>query len=164
MWARAGADHSDMSIAQRPLPVLVIKHEDAGEGEIALTPAIFSEGPAPVAWPFRQVQLGDDLVRLAECRQRPGEKIAGAYRARSGRAEEGDFPFAGHRDAGQFGGRVDMGKTAPDGATVADLVMRDMRDGRVQQRMRRHQPLIVLNVAPACEQGLRLAAQAALDE
>ena len=57
-----------------------------------------------------------------------------------------------------------MGKTAPDRATVADLVMRDMRDRRVQQRMRRHQPLIVLNVAPACEQGLRLAAQAALDE
>ena len=44
-----------------------------------------------------------------------------------------------------------MGKTAPDRATVADLVMRDMRDRRVQQRMRRHQPLIVLNVAPAYE-------------
>jgi hypothetical protein len=29
--------------------------------------------------------------------------------------------------------------------------MRDMRDSRVQQRMRRHQPLIVLNVAPAYE-------------
>ena len=57
-----------------------------------------------------------------------------------------------------------MGKTAPDRATVADLIVRDMRDGRVQQRMRRHQPLIVLNVAPASERGLRLAAQAALDE
>jgi hypothetical protein len=42
-----------------------------------------------------------------------------------------------------------MGKTAPDRATVADLVMRDMRNGRVQQRMRRYQPLIVLDVAPA---------------
>ena len=81
--ARAGADHSDTRIARRPLPVLVVKQEDAGEGEIALTPAIFSEGPAPAAWPFRQVQLGDDLVRLAERRQRPGKKIAGAYRARS---------------------------------------------------------------------------------
>jgi hypothetical protein len=57
-----------------------------------------------------------------------------------------------------------MGKTAPDRATVADLIVRDMRDGRVQQRMRRHQPLIVLNVAPAYERGLRLGAQAALDE
>jgi hypothetical protein len=28
---------------------------------------------------------------------------------------------------------------------------RDMRDGRLQQRMRRHQPLIVLNIAPAYE-------------
>jgi hypothetical protein len=44
-----------------------------------------------------------------------------------------------------------MRKTAPDRATVADLVMRDMRDGRVQQRMRRHQRLIVLDVAPAYE-------------
>jgi len=83
------------------------------------------------------VQLGDDLVRLAECRQRAGEKIAGAYRPRPGRAKEGDVARAGHRDAGQFGGRVGMGKTAPDRATVADLVMRDLRDGRVQQPMRR---------------------------
>ena len=45
-----------------------------------------------------QVQLGDDLVRLAKRRQGPREKIAGAYRARSGRAEESDFPLAGHRD------------------------------------------------------------------
>src|SRR5437773_8932717 len=95
------------------------------------------------------MQLGDDLVRLAECRQRPGEKIAGAYRARSSLTEEGDFALAGHRDAGQFGGRIGMGKTAPDRATVADLVMGDMRDGRVQQRMRRRQPPVVLDVAPA---------------
>src|SRR5467141_2552406 len=39
----------------------------------------------------------------------------------------------------------------PDRATVADLVVCDVRDSRVQQRMRRHQPLIVLNVAPAYE-------------
>src|SRR6202040_1429913 len=106
-------------------------------------------GPAPAAWPFRQVQLSDDLVRLAERRQRPSEKIAGADRARSIRAEESDFPLAGHRDAGQFRGRVGMGKATPDRATVADLVVCDVRDSRVQQRMRRHQPLIVLNVAPA---------------
>jgi hypothetical protein len=44
-----------------------------------------------------------------------------------------------------------MSKTAADRATVADLVMRDMRDGRVQERMRRHQPPILLDVAPAYE-------------
>src|SRR5947208_9051197 len=44
-----------------------------------------------------------------------------------------------------------MGKAAPDRATIADLVMRDMRDGRVQQRMRCHQPLVVFDVAPAYE-------------
>ena len=42
-----------------------------------------------------------------------------------------------------------MGKTATDRATFADLVMRDMHDGRVHQRMRRRQPPVVLDVAPA---------------
>jgi hypothetical protein len=59
------------------------------------------------------VQLSDDLVRLAQSRQWPGEKIAGEYRARAGRAGEGDFALAGHRDTRQFGGRARMGKTAP---------------------------------------------------
>src|SRR4029077_17399674 len=113
MRARAGADYSDMGIAQRALPVLVIKQEDAGESEIAVTPGIFSERPAPAARPFRQTQLGDSLVRPAERRERPGEKIARAYRARSGRAAEGDFALASHRDAGQLGGRVGMGKATP---------------------------------------------------
>jgi hypothetical protein len=36
------------------------------------------EGPAPAARSFRQVQLGDDLVRLAERRQRPSEKKTAA--------------------------------------------------------------------------------------
>ena len=74
-----------MRIAQRPVPVLVIKQEDAGEGEIAFTPGILSEGPAPTARPFRQAQLSENLIRLAERRQRPGEKIAGAERVRPGR-------------------------------------------------------------------------------
>jgi hypothetical protein len=30
------------------------------------------------------------------------------------------FAVAGHCDAGQFGGRVGVGKTAPDRATVTD--------------------------------------------
>ena len=46
MWARAGADHADMRIAHYPLPVLVIKQENADEGEIALTPRIFFERPS----------------------------------------------------------------------------------------------------------------------
>jgi hypothetical protein len=94
------------------------------------------------------VQLGDDSSGWRSV-DSPGEKIAGAYRARSRRAEQGDFALAGYRDAGQFGSRVGMGETAPDGATVADLVMRDMGDGCAQQRMRRRQPLIVLDIAPA---------------
>ena len=78
MRARGGADHSDMRVARRPLPIFVIKQEDAGEGEITLTPGIFSEGPAPAARPFRQMQLGDDLVRPAQRRQ--GRDPAGPTR------------------------------------------------------------------------------------
>jgi FAD binding domain in molybdopterin dehydrogenase len=74
MRARAGADHSEMCIAQRSLPVLVIKQGDAGEGEIALTPGIFSQGPAPAARPFRQVQLGDDLVQRRSVDSGPVKK------------------------------------------------------------------------------------------
>jgi len=73
MRARGGADHSDMRVARRPLPIFVIKQEDAGEGEITLTPGIFSEGPAPAARPW-QMQLGDDLVRPAQRRQGPVKK------------------------------------------------------------------------------------------
>jgi len=59
---------------QSLMPVLVIKQEDAGEGEIALTPGIFSQGPAPAARPFRQVQLGDDLVRRRSVDSGPVKK------------------------------------------------------------------------------------------
>ena len=42
-----------------------------------------------------------------------------------------------------------MGETAADRAAIADLVMRDVADRLPQQRMRRRQPPIVLDVAPA---------------
>ena len=42
-----------------------------------------------------------------------------------------------------------MGQTTPDRTTVADLVMGDMRDSRVQQRMRHRQPPRVFDVTPA---------------
>jgi xanthine dehydrogenase iron-sulfur cluster and FAD-binding subunit A len=61
-----------------------------------------SEGPASAAWPFRQIPLGDDLVRPAERRQRPREKIAGACGARSSRTAEGDFAVTSYGDTGQF--------------------------------------------------------------
>ena len=137
------------ALRTRPPPILVIKQGDAGEREIALPLGEFLKGPAPIPGPERQVQLGNDLVRLAHRRQWPGEEFAGAYRSRSGRADEGDLGIAGHRDPGQFGGRVGMGKAAADGAAVADLVMRDVGDGLAQQRMRGRQPPIVLDVAPA---------------
>ena len=42
-----------------------------------------------------------------------------------------------------------MRHAAADGAAVADLVMRDMRDRRLQQRMRGRKPRVVQDVAPA---------------
>ena len=42
-----------------------------------------------------------------------------------------------------------MRQTAADRAAIADLIMRDMRDGFDQERMRRAQPRVVENIAPA---------------
>ena len=42
-----------------------------------------------------------------------------------------------------------MGKAAADRAAVADLVMRDMRDRRLEQRMRGIEPFVVFDLAPA---------------
>jgi hypothetical protein len=71
------------------------------------------------------------------------------YDPRAGRADEGDFPLAGHRDARQFSGGIGMSKAPADSAAVADLIMRDVRDGLSQQRMRDVQPVMVLDIAPA---------------
>ena len=42
-----------------------------------------------------------------------------------------------------------MRNAAADGAAIADLIMRDVFDGRDQQRMRLAQPRVVEDVAPA---------------
>src|SRR5579863_10593070 len=122
----ASADHADMGVAYPAALILVIKEGDAGEREIALPLREFAEGPAPILGPERQVQLGNDFVRLAQCRQRAREEFAGPYRPSSGGADQGDLSLAGHGDPGQLGGRVGMGKAAADGAAVADLIMRDV--------------------------------------
>src|SRR3954471_22317770 len=59
----ACADYSDMGVAERAAVVLVVEQENAGEGEVALAPREFAEGPAPICGPVRQVQFHDDLVR-----------------------------------------------------------------------------------------------------
>src|ERR1700730_5686778 len=109
-----------MGVADASTPVLVVKQGGAGEREIALPPREFLEGPAPVPWPWRQMQLGYDLVRSARRRHWAGEEFAGAQRLSSGRPDEGDLRITGHRDPGQFRGRISMGKAAADGALVAD--------------------------------------------
>src|SRR5882724_3629271 len=95
------------------------------------------------------MQLGYDLVWSARRRHWARKEFAGAYRSSSGCPDEGDLRVTGHRDPGQFRGRISMGKAAADGAAVADLIMRDVRDCLSQQRMRGLQPLIVVDVAPA---------------
>ena len=42
-----------------------------------------------------------------------------------------------------------MRDAAADGAAIADLVVRDMRDRGLEQRMRADEPRVVLDVAPA---------------
>ena len=68
---------------------------------------------------------------------------------RAGFADDGDLRLAGHDDARHLGGGIGVGDAAADGAAVADLIMRDVLDGRDQQRMRLAQPRVVEDVAPA---------------
>src|ERR1700752_466300 len=75
----ACADHTDMRIAHPAVPIFVVKKGDTGDREITLPLGEFTKGPAPMPRPERQVQFGNDLVRLAHCRQWPGEEFAGTY-------------------------------------------------------------------------------------
>ena len=65
------------------------------------------------------------------------------------RAGDGDLGVAGDADAGHLGGGIGMRDAAADGAAVADLVVRDMLDRGLEQRMRGGEPRVVLDVAPA---------------
>ena len=64
-------------------------------------------------------------------------------------SDDGDLGIAGDGDAGHFGRRIGMGDAAADRAAIADLVMRDMGDRGLEQRMRGREPLVVFDVAPA---------------
>src|ERR1700676_3467720 len=102
----ACADDADMCIAYSSMLILIIKESDTGKREIALPLSEFPEGAAPILGPERQVQLRDDLVRLAQRRQRAGEEFAGPYCPSSGGADEGDLSLARHGDSRQFRGRI----------------------------------------------------------
>ena len=79
----------------------------------------------------------------------PWKKSAALNHMRAGFADDGNLGIAGHGDAGHFGGRIGMGNAAADRAAVADLIMRDVGDRGLEQRMRGREPLVVLDVAPA---------------
>src|SRR5689334_16226002 len=138
-----------MRVSHPALLIFIVKQSDACKAEITLPLSEFPERPASAARPERQMQLGNNLIALADRHQRPGEEVAGAYHPRSVYASKRDFPLAGHSEARQFGGRVGMSKAAADGAAVTDLIMCDVRDCLPQQRVRCLQPPIVLDIAPA---------------
>ena len=81
----------------------------------------------------------------------------------AGFADHGDLRRAGDDNPRQFGRGIGMRQAAADSAAIADLIMRDMRDGRDQQRMRRLQPRVLENVAPAHHGAERDAAIGDLD-
>jgi hypothetical protein len=68
---------------------------------------------------------------------------------RAGFSDDGNLGIAGHGDPRHFGRRIGMSNAAADRAAVADLIMRDVRDRCLEQRMRGLEPLIVLDVAPS---------------
>ena len=147
----ACADHPNMGVVDSARLILIVKKENAGKGEIALTPGEFTESPAPSLQPIRQMQLGDDLVRLAHRRQGAREEFAGGDRTCSGGTGEGNLSIARYRDARQFGRRIRMRETAADSAAIAHLIVRDVSNRFSQQGMRLCEPPITLDVAPSHE-------------
>ena len=79
----------------------------------------------------------------------PTKKSAAVIVRDARRAGHGDLGIAGDGDARHFRRGIGMRDAAANRAAVADLVMRDVRDRRLQQRMRGREPRIVLDVAPA---------------
>ena len=79
----------------------------------------------------------------------PSKKSAASMTRGPDFADDSDLRVAGDRNARHFGGGIGVRDTAAGGAAVADLIMRDMLDGGDQERMRRAQPLVVENLAPA---------------
>ena len=79
----------------------------------------------------------------------PWKKSAAAMTRVAGFADDGDRCLAGDDDARHLGRRIGMGKAAAGGAAIADLIMRDVSDGRHQKRMRLVQPRVLEDVGPA---------------
>jgi hypothetical protein len=145
----ADPDRADMGVACLSVRILVVPERGGRHGEVAAAAGEFLKAPAPLRRPGREADLGDDFVRGERRRQRGDEEIHRRDHTRAGSSHHRDFGLACHRDAGQLGGRIGMGDAAADGATIADLIVRDMLDGRDQQRLCAAQASIVENVAPA---------------
>ena len=147
--AIAQADDADMGVDRLAGRILVVEQRRRRHREIAAAARELAEAPAALRRPGRQPDLGDDLVVLERGRQRPDEEVVGADRARPLRAGRGDLGVAGDGDAGHLGGGIGMRDAAADGAAVADLIVRDVLNRGLQQRMGGRQTRVVLDVAPA---------------
>ena len=93
--------------------------------------------------------MRDQLVRCQRGGERPEEERRRRNQPAAGRTDKREFGIAGDRDAGHLGGRVGMRQAAANGAALADLVMRNMRDGSGKERMRGRETCVRLDVAPA---------------
>jgi hypothetical protein len=116
------------------------------------------EAPAPAGRPRRQPHLDDDLVGGERGGERALEEIGGLDHADAGLARDRDLGVAGHGDPRHFRRRIGMRDAAPDRAAVADLIVRDMGNRGLEQRMRAIEPPVVLDVAPAHHGAQRHAA------
>jgi hypothetical protein len=144
----ACTDNRDMRIAGMPIRIFVIEQRRAGEGEIAMPAGKFAKRPAALGRPRRQPQFGDQFALAQPGRKRSGEEPGRRNNPLTRLAGNHNLAVASHRDPGQFGRRIGMGEAAADRAAVANLVMRDMRDRLPQQRVRRGEPRVGLDVAP----------------
>ena len=141
-------DSADMGVA-RFAALFVVEQHRRGHREVAAAAGEFLKAETALGRPCRQADFGDDFVRLERGHQRTLKEIRRVDHARAGFADDGDLRLAGHDDARHFGGGIGMRDAAADGAAIANLIMRDMLDGRDQERMRLAQSRVVEDVAPA---------------
>ena len=146
----ADADHADMGVAPpcRPHP----DRRTPPTPAIAKSPRRRANSWKPkrrACRPGRQPHFGDDLVGLERGGQRAEEEIRRLDDARAGLADHRISASQVTAMPGISAAGSACAHAAADRAAVADLVVRDMRDRGLEQRMRGREPLVVLDVAPA---------------
>ena len=118
---------------QRPLGIELHRASDADDGEIAAPARDFHEAAAGSRRRDRQFHFHQHLVGLERGGQRADEKIRRGDPSLAVRRLRAQPAGQRQHDGRHFGRRIGMREIAADGAAIADLRMRDMRQRLVRR-------------------------------